>query len=455
MDALIEKFKSYGSRIAFADNDLENSYESLADNIRRFKEKWDGAIRPGQVVVLISDYSFLSISIFFGLAALKAVLVPVTTKVKSEIDDRIEIADADWIIRVDAEGNAFEETRAALRDAHPLHRTIIESGHPGLILFSSGSTGRPKAMLHDLHNLADGFLDKREKSLVFLVFLMFDHIGGLNTLLNGLSMGSKLVFSHRRDPEDVCLTIQKHGVNVLPASPTFLNLLLMSGCHERFDLSSIRMVTYGTEPMPEQLLHRIKAAFPRTKLLQTFGTSETGIAQTVSKSSSTTLFKIEDPNTEIKIVDGELWIRSKAQVLGYLNAPMDAFTEDGWFRTGDLVEPSEDGFFRIRGRLKEIINVGGEKVLPVEVETVLLGLDFVSDCMVFAESNSITGQIVAADVVLKDGFEPDWARKQIKIHCNGMLDRYKVPARINFVKNTTYGERFKKFRTHNPDAPGI
>lgn len=106
------------------------------------------------------------------------------------------------------------------------------------------------------------------------------------------------------------------------------------------------MITYGTEPMPDSLLLKLKTFFPRVKFLQTFGTSETGISQTTSKSSDSTFLKIDDPNTEIKIVRGELWIRSKTQVMGYLNSSLERFTEDGWFKTGDLVEEASDGYIK-------------------------------------------------------------------------------------------------------------
>ena len=118
--------------------------------------------------------------------------------------------------------------------------------------------------------------------------------------------------------------------------------------------------------MPQSLLQRIKETFPKTKLIQTFGTSETGISQTTSRSSTSTLIKFDDSNTEYKIVDGELWLRSKSQILGYLNHEMSRFTEDRWFKTGDLLEHATqeegEGFFRIVGRKQEIINVGGEKL---------------------------------------------------------------------------------------------
>ena len=259
-------------------------------------------------------------------------------------------------------------------------------------------------------------------------------------------MGARLVLPENRKPDYIAGLIEQYKVNILPSTPTFLNMMLMARVHERFDLSSLKMITYGTEVMPESVLAKLKEVFPRTRLMQTFGTSETGIAQTSSKFSGSLEMKIDDPNTEYKIVNKELWLRSKTQVMGYLNADMSSFTEDGWFKTGDLVEVSEDGYIKIVGRSKEVINVGGEKVLPAEVESVVLELDLVEDCMAYGEKNAITGQMVALQVVLAEGMDEKMAKRTIRSHCRERLDPYKVPARLQFTTATNFGERFKKIR---------
>ena len=258
---------------------------------------------------------------------------------------------------------------------------------------------------------------------------MFDHIGGLNTMLSCLSMGVTMVFPENRDPEDVSSIIERYKVNVLPASPTFLNLILISESYTRYDMSSLRMITYGTEPMPDNLLLKLKNVFLRVKFLQTFGTSETGITSTSSRSSTSTFLKIDDPNTEYKIIDNELWLRSKTQIMGYLNSSMERFTADGWFKTGDLVEQTEDGYLKIVGRNKELINVGGEKVLPSEVESVLFLMPGVNDCMVYEPIKLLE------------------AKKRVMLFCTDKLDRYKIPAKVVLMNESEYSERFKKKRS--------
>ena len=280
-----------------------------------------------------------------------------------------------------------------------------------------------------------------------LVFLMFDHIGGINTMLNILSTGATMIIPQNRNADDVCKLINEYKIAVLPASPTFLNLILIGKSYEKYDLSSLRMITYGTETMPEGLLNRLKSVFTKVKFLQTFGTSETGIASTSSKSSDSTFMKIDDENLEYKIVDGELWLKSKTRILGYLNADMDSFTDDGWFKTGDLAQQSEDGFIKIIGRSKEIINVGGQKVLPCEVESVLLEMKEIQDCLVYAEKNAITNQSVCCDVVLKPGVDANGIKILVRKFCKDKLDSFKIPVKVNVVQKTEFTQRFKKIRT--------
>ena len=211
------------------------------------------------------------------------------------------------------------------------------------------------------------------------------------------------------------------------------------------DFASLRVISYGAEPMPEGLLPRLRAAFPRVRLIQTFGTSETGIVRTASPEPDSAFLRFDDPRAEWKVVGGELWLRSATQVAGYLNASGERFTEDGWFRTGDAVEQRADGALRIVGRLGEAINVGGEKLMPAEVEAVVLSVPGVADCRVRGEPNPITGLAVAADVVAARDAEPETLRAAIRIACRERLSRHKVPTRVLFVPSLA-GDRLKKLR---------
>lgn len=445
MNWLIEHIKSKNEQIAVIFNDRSYSYISLYSQIELYYQQVKRDYKKGETIAIVADYSFESIALFLALCENNNIIVPITSKIENEVNERLEVACCNYSIYIES-SELISKKHSFNKETHDLVRELGHKGNSGLILFSSGSTGSPKAMIHNLDNLIDSYKNKKGKNLVFLIFLMFDHIGGLNTLLNCLSMGVTMVFPYSREPDHVVALIEKYSVNILPASPTFLNLILISQAYERYNLSSLRMITYGTEPMPETLLLKLKDVFDKVKFLQTFGTSETGIAQISSKSSTSTLIKIDDPNTEFKIIDGELWIRSKTQIMGYLNSSMERFTSDGWFRTGDLVEEAEDGYIKIVGRNTDVINVGGEKVLPAEIESVLFQMPNVKDCVVFGENNPITGQMVTAKILFNEELRPSEAKKCVVKFCSDKLEKYKVPAKVILMTKSEYSDRFKKKR---------
>jgi acyl-CoA synthetase (AMP-forming)/AMP-acid ligase II len=160
--------------------------------------------------------------------------------------------------------------------------------------------------------------------------------------------------------------------------------------------------------------------------------------------------KLGDAGFEHKIVDGLLWIRSDCAMFGYLNAasPFDA---DGWFNTQDMVE-TEDGYLKVLGRRSEIINVGGEKVYPNEVENTLLAAENVRDVTVSGKSNAITGQVVVARVSLIDTEDHGAAVARLRHFCEVRLERHKVPVRIDISDAEHHGSRFKKARCATPDG---
>ena len=441
MSFILDKFKSFNSKNAIVFEDRIYTYEEFIKQIKDYKNILDKHNISSKVVVILGDYSFYNLALFFALYENKNIIVPITSNIKKVQDDFIEESFCQTIIKTDEKNLLIQNLKTTF--SHNMIDNLREKNSSGLILFSSGSTGKPKAMVHNLDTLIDSFKDKKEKSMNMLVFLMFDHIGGLNTVFNALCMGACLIIPKIKDAKTICELIEKYKIMVLPSSPTFLNLILISQEYKNYDLSSLRMITYGTETMPQSLLLKLKEVFPKVKFLQTFGTSETGISTTSSKSSNSLFMKLEDINGEYKIVENELWLRSKTQVLGYLNASMDSFTSDGWFKTGDLVEVDGE-YIKIIGRAKEVINVGGQKVLPAEVESIILEMEEISDCMVYGEKNAITGQTVVCDVVLNKNIEN--IKKRVRVFCKDRLDAYKIPTKVNVVDKTNFSDRFKKIR---------
>lgn len=400
-------------------------------------------VGPGQVVALEADYSPRACALLLALVGNRNVVVPLTSSVEAMKGDFMETAQVEAVFTFDGrDGWSFCRRRA--RPNHPLLKELKARGAPGLVLFSSGSTGRSKASLHDFEKILAKFRIRRHRFRT-LTFLLLDHIGGINTLLYTLSNGGTIISVEGRSPEEVCRAIEAYRVELLPTSPTFLNLLLISEAYKSFDLSSLKLITYGTEPMPATTLRRINQVFDGVRLQQTYGLSELGILRSKSKDSGSLWVKVGGEGFETRVVDGVLWIRAESAMLGYLNAP-SPFDSDGWFNTEDMVEVDGE-YLRFLGRESEIINVGGEKVYPSEVESVLLQMDNVRDATVRGEANPILGNIVVARLSLFEPESPSSLRARVRAFCGQRLEKFKIPARVELAEGEQYSARFKKLRS--------
>ena len=418
-------------------------YEWLLDRINYWKNEIQKEhITVGTVVVLEADFSPTTLALLLGLIDAGCIIVPLTSSVELQKSEFIKIAEGEVIFKVDRNDH-LEISKISCQPTHALISQLKEVGHPGLVLFSSGSTGKSKASLSNFSDILNKFKVRRH-SLRTIAFLLFDHIGGINTLLYTLSNAGTVIVVNDRTPKNVLEAVEKYQVELLPTSPTFINLILLSEAYKNFNLLSLKTVTYGTEPMPESTLKRFHQLFPEIQLKQTYGLSELGILSSKSKKSDSLWVKIGGEGFETRVVDGLLEIKAKSAMLGYLNAP-NPFTEDGWFKTGDSVLMDGE-YVKILGRQSEIINVGGEKVYPTEIESVIQEMANVAEVTVFGKKNAITGSMVCAKVLLEQKDNPKEFSIALKKFCRKRLQAFKVPVKIEIVEQKQHSKRFKKIK---------
>lgn len=448
IEFLVEKMEAHHGETALAMPSGSCSYGDLLARTREWQKRL-AALPPGRVVSLEGDYGPESIAVFLAATWTRHIIVPLSPDSRAHHDTCLEVGSVEYRIRPgEASDGALEATGRTA--SHPLYDSLRRDGNPGLLLFSSGSTGTPKAALHDLARLLAKYRVPRQRFRT-LVFLLLDHIGGVNTLFYTLSNGGAVVLSADRSPAAVCDAIETHRVELLPTSPTFLNLLLLSGEVSRRDLSSLRLITYGTEPMPASTLELACKSLPHARFLQTYGLTEVGILRSQSRDSKSLWVRIGGEDFEWKVVEGRLWIRAKSAMLGYLNAP-SPFDAEGYLDTGDLVEVDGE-WIRFLGRKSDVINVGGNKVHPAEVESTLLQMEGVTDVVVRGQPNPLTGQIVLATVQLNTGETADQFKLRMRQFCGDRLASYKIPARVQITDKPVYSARFKRVR--KSDAASI
>ena len=441
---LMNRLDQFGDRDFLALDNTSIKYSELLNKIYSWQKVFEeNKIPPRACVAIIGDYSCEGISLYLSLVVNSNVIVYLDPSSAESHAEYTEVAQVQFVIRILDDGK-FSVADYRQNLSHPLILKQIENGDPTLIIFSSGTTGIPKAAVLSVSRLLTRYTRIRERRDRILTFLKLDHIGGVNTLFSSILSGSTIVLSNRRDVRSICYTIASKKVSLLPTTPTFLNMMLLSLAHEKFDLSSLKLVTYGTEPMPESTLTAISNTLSWVAFKQTYGLTELGIFATKSLGSKSNWMKVGGEGVEIDIRDGLLWIKSEMCMLGYLNLP-SPFDREGWYFTGDRVD-EKDGFIRILGRDSDVINVGGEKVFPSEVESVLLEMPNIVDATVSAKSSPVTGNVVSAMVVLKYTQSLSELRQQIQSYCSSRLQRFKIPSFITIVDKIEVSSRYKKVR---------
>jgi len=418
----------------------------LYEGIQTTRQKLDQQnIRPNCVIGIQSDFHINSIEYFLALLA-RGNTVALLSPQNQDISTLVEDAKIEKIFHFDAASTISESEFDVSTENNALLQTLFDQSQPGFIIFSSGTTGKPKAILHGAEKFLFSF-DNAKKKFSTLAFLLFDHIAGVDTLFYTLFSKGTLVLPASRNPADICKLIETYKVEVLPASPSFLRLLYMSGAYEQADLSSVQIVTFGSEPMNETGLANLMAMFPKAKTIQKYGTSEFGSPRSKSREGNGLWIHMDSENCKTKVVDDTLWVKSSGSMLGYLNAPQPEIV-DGWMNTGDRVEVDGE-WIRILGRESDIINVGGEKVYPSEVENVISELDFVEDVLVYGEANAIMGNLVCARLKTEGAVDADAKKtfqKTLRKHCLKNLEPYKIPSKLVFTQESLTNERHKKVR---------
>lgn len=389
-------------------------------------------VRPGEVVAIVGDFDAPSIATLLRLIDLGAVVVPLTVETAAEHEYFFESALVDVVIQ------AGQARRRAHDRSHPLLAELRRLGHAGLVLFSTGTTGRPKAILHDLTLFLRRFETPRP-TLRTLNFLLFDHIGGINTLLHTLFNKGVAIAPPARTVEAILETCRVHDVEVLPTTPTFLRLMLMSGAVPENIPDGLKLITYGTERMDQPTLDLLCQLLPAVDFRQTFGMSELGILRVKSQARDSLFMKVGGEGVETRVVDNVLQIRSASRMVGYLNAP-SPFDADGWYDTKDVVEEAQ-GYFKVVGRVSDVINVGGLKFMASEVERAALEFPNVSLVKAQARQNPITGQHVELSVQPRAGAALD--KHQLQAFLKAKLQAHMVPKRVT-IEAVNVGHRFKR-----------
>jgi len=305
------------------------------------------------------------------------------------------------------------------------------------LLLTSGTTGVPKMVVHSLKSLTAAIAPEKSEAVVWGTFYDIRRYGGLQIFLRAVIGNTSLILSSAGEPvADHLLRLARHGVTHLTGTPSHWRRALMSP-----DIGKIapRYIRLSGEIADQAILDNLRAAFPRAGMGHAYATTEAGVGFAVNDGLAGFPAAYLDGNhdgVEIKVVGGSLHVRSPGAAGRYIARASSLRDRDGFVDTGDMVERRGDRYFFV-GRKGGIINIGGLKVHPEEVEAVINRHPQVRMSLVRPKRSPFTGAIVIADVVLKSACEGAENEAEVKDDilrlCRGALPRHKVPAAISVV----------------------
>ncbi len=300
------------------------------------------------------------------------------------------------------------------------------------ILLTSGTSGRPKLVRHSLASLIGPAQDAGPAAGVWSTFYDIRRYGGLTILMRALLGGTSMLLSSAKEEVGAFLTrAAAAGVTQISGTPTHWRRALMSPQHLDLHPSTVRL---SGEIASQATIDQLRRAFPGAQITHAFASTEAGVAFEVTDGLDgfPTAFLERDSPVAIRVRDGTLRIRSARTATDYLAGP-PLRDQDGFVDTGDAIV-IQNGRCTYAGRASGVVNVGGAKVYPEEIEAVLNAHPDVRMALVTARRSPITGALVSADIVPADPeAEPAALRARVMAFCHSQLPAHKVPALLHVV----------------------
>ena len=387
------------------------------------------------VVVSVRDMAKVAAALIdLDGCARRVLLVPAGWE-SQRLDVAARNAEADAVVYDDEDvgtPTSIEHAVACRLPLRPMASPRIADWETEWVLPTSGTTGPPKLVRHTLRTLMGAIGDAPLQQ--WATFYDIRRYGGLQIFLRALSGRGSLRLS--AEGEDVSSLLGRFGdakITHISGTPTHWRRVLISGEGLRIDPEYVRL---SGEIADNAVLAALRALYPRARIEHAYASTEAGVVFAVGDGQAgfPASWVESDGPVEMKVADGALHVRSSRSARGFLGEGAPALTdEEGFVDTGDMVERRGDRYHFV-GRRGGIINVGGAKVHPEEVETALNAHAIVRASRVFARRSPITGALVFADIVLRDGCSADAASEgEILAACRARLAPHMVPAGLRFV----------------------
>jgi acyl-coenzyme A synthetase/AMP-(fatty) acid ligase len=322
------------------------------------------------------------------------------------------------------------------------------SGDPAVLISTSGTSGTPKIARHSLATLMGRVRPAYSARGQVRWLLTYQPYGfaGLQVLLTSLATDSTIVCLSEINVPQLARAAVEHRVTHISGTPTFWRSFLL--CLRSTALPELDQITLGGEVVDQSTLDRLRAVFPNARCSHIYASTEAGALFSVRDGQAgfpSRWLQESVDEVSLRIRDGVLEVHSPRQMLGYVNSQDLMCSPDGWLITGDRVEQRGERVYFL-GREDSLINVGGAKVTPEEVESELLDVRHILDLRAFAIANPITGFVVGLEVVAEPESDIEKLRQEILRTARQKLLPYKLPRLIRFVDAVRCDASGKKSR---------
>lgn len=436
------------------------TYAEFADRVARCMG-WlvVQGVKPGDRVVIVGHNEVAWVVHYTAVIALGAVVAPANNRLNpTQFADQVELLEAILVLADTAHEHVVAAVPAAKRRVLSDDNVVADTatGFPdldpdalALISFTSGTTGKPKGAMLTQSALAEAswafvrVLGTTRNDSTLVVVPMFHNTGFVDQFGHMLLLGARTDLLRKFHTKDAIAALTARSVTYLAAVPSLHRLIMLADGADRA-LASVRVLLYGGSPMPAAWIDELRAAWPQMQLFHGYGMTEYGSAvsflppQYAEVRGESVGFAV--PGTDIRIVGddgydidpgevGEMWVQGPTLMAGYWRQPELTATKisNGWLRTGDLARIDDD-FYYIEGRVDDVINRGGEKILPAYVEGLIAKADSVGIGCVFGVPDSILQNRVWAAVEERPGHTV--SEELLRENLRTDLPDYAVPERI-------------------------
>ncbi|MDA0302132.1 MAG: AMP-binding protein [Chloroflexi bacterium] len=505
-------------RIAIAGPDERVTYAELQSRANRLAQAFQSmGIGRGQAVGVMAVNSVEFAEIYYASAAVGATMVPLNFRAKpEELTYMIDSTDVAALFIAERYFSIFESIASSTpsvkhvitldfeRDGHPSLKSLREANEDipvwcetddkdaTLIIFTSGTTALPKGVVLSYQALTalvvntQAPADPTADQQVVLVSVPFFHIAGATTLMSAVFSGRRLVVLPQFDPPAWLSAVEREGVTHAFVVPTMLKRIMEVDDFDKYNLSTLQLITYGAAPMPYEVVRRAVDVFAANRanvgLMNSYGQTEaTGSMTTLGpddhrlngtpEENEVTIQRLRSvgrPMTDIDVAillpdgriapaneEGEICIRGDRVMRGYNKRDEDTAgaLHDGWLHTGDVGKIDDGGYLFITGRLKDMVIRGGENIAPAEIEQILEDHHGVAEAAIIGVPDVEWGEVCKAIMVpVDESLLP--SEQELTEYVKSRLASYKAPALYQWVDELPRNPMGKILKTELRDKYG-